>query len=234
MAYGLYGLGRWLFIGGTVSAVDNADWILRLERTLHVAIERPVQHALDFGLPIRILNYVYLAAQLVAVPAVLVWLYASAPEIYRTLRNTVLVTWVLAIPVYALFPVAPPRLAHIGIIDTLASSDRVSLSSHLATTLYNPLAAVPSLHVGFAFAVSIAGAASLRRLWAQGLFLTWGPLVTIAVVATGNHFVFDVLTGIAITAIGYIGGLLLARGLRPRPRSASPPGSLATAPSAIS
>jgi hypothetical protein len=46
---------------------------------------------------------------------------------------------------------------------------------------------VPSLHVGFAVAVGVTLALALRRPWAKALALTWGPLVGLAVVATGNH-----------------------------------------------
>ncbi|HEX8714962.1 MAG TPA: phosphatase PAP2 family protein [Solirubrobacteraceae bacterium] len=225
-AYALYGLARWLFVGETAVADANAHSIVELERSLHVAVERSVQHALDVGVLIRILNFIYLAAQLAAVPAALIWLYRRSPRVYRTLRNTILATWVLAIPVYALFPVAPPRLAHVGIVDTLAGPGPGILDSHLATAMYNPLAAVPSLHVGFAFAVGVACAMSLNRVWAKGLVLVWGPLVSIAVVATGNHFVFDLVAGIVITAIGYATGRALAGWLdrRARPaRTAKPP-----------
>jgi hypothetical protein len=36
------------------------------------------------------------------------------------MRNTVLATWLLALPIYALFPVAPPRLADIFVTDIAA------------------------------------------------------------------------------------------------------------------
>ena len=38
------------------------------------------------------------------------------------LRNTVLATWLIAIPIYALFPVAPPRLAGVGLVDTITAA----------------------------------------------------------------------------------------------------------------
>jgi uncharacterized membrane protein len=55
----------------------------------------------------------------------------------------------------------------------------------LSTAFYNPLAAVPSLHAGFAPAVAVALAFALRRRWAKALALAWAPLVALAVVATG-------------------------------------------------
>jgi PAP2 superfamily len=72
-----------------------------------------------------------------------------------------------------------------------------------STMFYNPYAAVPSLHVGLAFAVGIAAAAVLRRPWTKALVLLWGPLVTLAVVATGNHYFFDAATGLLVAAMAF-------------------------------
>ena len=108
-------------------------------------------------------------------PGALIWLYARSPAVYRQLRNTVLATWLIAVPIYALFPVAPPRLAGVGIDDTISGHSEANLNSHVATSFYNSFAAVPSLHAGFAFAVGIAVAVALRRPWAKALALLWAP-----------------------------------------------------------
>ena len=54
-----------------------------------------------------LLSHIYLAAQIVVLPGVLFAMYRWAPQVYPRLRNTVIATWMLALPVYALFPVAP-------------------------------------------------------------------------------------------------------------------------------
>jgi membrane-associated phospholipid phosphatase len=203
-AYLVYSAGRWLFIGDLPTATANAHDIVDLERDLGLFVERPVQEGLDSGAVVWALNKTYLAAQLVVLPGALVWLYRANRRVYRALRDTVLATWMLSLPIYALFPVAPPRLAGIGIGDTMAGPDGGSeMTGRLATKFFNPLAAVPSLHTGFAFAIGIALAFALRRRWARGLALLWGPLIALTVVATGNHFVFDVAAGIAVTIAGY-------------------------------
>jgi membrane-associated phospholipid phosphatase len=148
------------------------------------------------------LSYVYLAAQIVVLPVVLVAMYRWAPRIYPRLRNTVIVTWMLSLPVYALFPVAPPRLAGVGMIDAVSQQAAVSLAGR-SGWFYNPIAAVPSLHTGFAFALGIAVAAAVKPRWLKLVALAWGPLVALSTVATANHYVFDVVCGLLITAIGY-------------------------------
>ena len=126
-----------------------------------------------------------------------------------------LATWLISIPVYAAFPVAPPRLAHIGLIDTITSQSGFSMDSSLTTSFYNQLAAVPSLHVGFAVAIGIAVASVLRNPVAKGVALLWGPTIGLAVVATGNHFIFDIAAGVVASALGYGLGLLALRPWRP-------------------
>jgi hypothetical protein len=205
--YLVYIAARWLFTGEAGTAQANAEWIIALERSLHLAIEEPVQRALDWQVASWALSNAYLAAQLVVLPGALVWLYRRSPVLYRELRNTVIAAWLLAVPVFALFPVAPPRLADIGMVDTVSREAGVALTGR-STLFYNPLAAVPSLHVGFAFALGIAAAAALRARWAKALALSWGPLVSIAVVATANHYVFDIAAGLAVTAVAYAAGRL--------------------------
>ncbi len=208
-AYLLYIGARWVFAGDPSTARDHAMWIVSLERSLNLEVEESVQHALDGPTVSWLLSNVYMAAQLVVLPGSLFALYRWARPVYRRLRATVLATWMIAVPIHGLWPVAPPRLAGIGITDTV-SDQLVSLSGH-STIFYNAFAAVPSLHVGFAFAISIALASALRWRWAKGLALLWGPLVFLAVVATGNHFVFDGAVGLVVTTAGFAVGTLLPR-----------------------
>jgi membrane-associated phospholipid phosphatase len=205
-AYLAYSTSRYLSVGDLSTATSHARWIVDLQNTLGVGIESSVQAALNGTVVIWILNNLYLAAQLVVVPGTLILLYRRNHEVYVKLRNTVLATWLIAMPIYALFPVAPPRLAGIGLIDTITHGGGVRLDSSLTTAFYNPLAAVPSLHAGFALAVGVALAAAARSWWLKALALSWAPLIGLAVVATGNHFVFDIAAGVLVTVTGYVVG----------------------------
>ena len=205
-AYVVYSASRYVSIGDLSTATGHAEWIVDLQKSIGVNIESSVQAALDGTAFIWILNNLYLAAQLVVVPGTLIWLYRRNHALYVKLRNTVLATWLIAMPIYALFPVAPPRLADIGMIDTITHGGGVRLDSSLTTAFYNPLAAVPSLHAGFALAVGVALAASFRNRVAKVVAWSWAPLIGLAVVATGNHFVFDIAAGVVVTVAGYVVG----------------------------
>jgi PAP2 superfamily len=219
LAYLVYSAARYVTVGDLPSAKAHAAAIVSLEHHLGLGVEASVQHAFTGSWLMWVLNHVYLAAQLVVLPGSLVFLYHRSPAIYARLRNTILATWLLSVPVYALFPVAPPRLAGVGLADTISKSTGFGLDGGLTTSFYNQLAAVPSLHVGFAVAIGIAVAAALRHPVLKGLALLWGPLVGLAVVATGNHFVFDMAAGIVAAALGYVLGAAATRARVRRPVS---------------
>jgi hypothetical protein len=212
IAYLIYEGARLLTAGSYPSAFENAQHVVALERHVNLDVEGTVQRAFLDSPLLTVLNYVYLLAQNLILPASLVLLYRVNRATYRTLRNTLLATWLLSIPVYALFPAAPPRLAGLGIVDTVSSGSPLKMESGTTTSLVNQFAAVPSLHVGFAFAIGIAVAAALRAPLLRVAALLWGPLVLLSVVATGNHFVFDAVAGLAITSVGYGAGRLVANG----------------------
>ena len=242
--YVIYTAARWLVHSHLSTALSNASWVISIEHDARLGIEGSVQHALHFEPASWLLSNVYLAAQLVVPVVVLVYTYVRARPIYISLRNTIIAIWLIAIPVFALFPVAPPRMAGIGLGEAASSGSAIGLTGH-STIFYNPYAAVPSLHVGVALAVSLALAATVHRRWLKAVALLWAPLVTLAVIATGNHYLFDVVTGALTAAVGYALGRWITslvntprpprvRGVAPvrqRPRRPVPElGSAATVP----
>jgi membrane-associated phospholipid phosphatase len=211
LAYAVYTVARFFTIGDLPSAKDHADWIVGLEQSTGTGVEASVQQALSGTWVIWVLNHLYLIAQLGVLPGALIFLYRRSEHLYAALRNTILATWLLSVPVYGLFPVAPPRLADIGLVDTITTQTGFAMDSNLTTSFYNELAAVPSLHVGFAVAIGFAVAAAVKNPVVKFLALMWGPVIGLAVVATGNHYIFDIVAGLVASAMGYGLGTMAAR-----------------------
>ena len=212
LAYLLYSAARFVTIGDLGVATANAEWIISLQNDLGIGVEASVQEGLNGTVALWLLNHLYLAAQLVVLPGALVFLYHRSRPMYERLRNTILATWVLSIPIYAAFPVAPPRLTEAsGLLDTITAQTGMALDSSLTTSFYNELAAVPSLHVGFAVAIGVALAGVLRNPVARMVALAWGPIIGLAVVATGNHYVFDIAAGVVAAGLGYLLGAAVAQ-----------------------
>ena len=113
---------------------------------------------------------------------------------------------------YIVFPATPPWLAAqqgaLGHVSRSSSAGMHLIGLHVSHTfergqaLVNPVAAVPSLHAAFAALVAIFLWPSARRGWR--IVLALYPLAMgVALVATGEHYVTDVLAG-WIYAVGVI------------------------------
>jgi hypothetical protein len=195
-------LSRGIASGGTALAEQHATTVVNLERSLHVFDEASVQRLVHHvpGLP-ALLGYAYLTLHLTATALVLAWVYRHHHHAYRTLRNTLAVASAIAIVGYWLFPTAPPRLAGVGIADTVSGATSINLTSHLVSSFYNPYAAVPSMHIGFALLIGVTVARLARRRSVRIAGALYPLFVLLVIVATGNHFFLDAAAGAAVAAI---------------------------------
>jgi PAP2 superfamily len=200
----LYGVYEVVRGGGHATlgvARRHTDAIVSLEQHLHLYGERAVQHAVRSlpALP-AVLGAAYLLLHFAGTLGFLFWTYKRRRESFPFIRNTLIAATAIALVVYVVYPAAPPRLAGLGFADTVSSGAHVNLSSNLLGSLYNPFAAVPSLHFGYALLVGI-GVATLARRRAVRITGAIYPLVMLfVIVGTGNHFFFDALAGAAVLA----------------------------------
>jgi hypothetical protein len=203
--YAFYELVRGQGHATVAAARAHTDWVVSLERHFHVFGERAVQHAADAvpGAP-TLLGIAYIALHFLGTTAFLVWLYRRHRERFAVVRNTLIAATGIALTFYVLFPVAPPRLAQLGFVDTVTHSAKVNLSSDALGSLYNPFAAVPSLHFGYALLVGVTLVAVARRRWVRVLGALYPGVMLIVIVATGNHFFFDAAAGALTVGAGYL------------------------------
>src|SRR5262249_10989332 len=183
-----------------------------LERNLHVFGERGLQHAAHAvpGLP-SVLGVAYMALHFGLTIGFLVWLYRRRREHFAFVRNTLIVATGIGLVIYVLYPVAPPRLAAIGISDTVTNGAHLNLSSHVLGSVYNPYAAVPSLHFGYSLIVGVAVAAYARRRAVRIAGALYPAAMLTVIVATGNHFFFDAAAGAIVVGIGYLVARVITR-----------------------
>src|SRR3954465_1840561 len=202
--YAVYELVRGQGHATVATARAHTDWVVHLERRFHIFGERAVQHAAD-AVPAAPtgLGIAYIALHFVGTTAFLVWLYRRHPERFARVRNIFITATGIALTLYVLYPVAPPRLAGLGFVDTVSHSAKVNLSSDLLGSFYNPFAAVPSLHFGYALLVGVAVAWLPRRRWVRVLGAVYPAFMLFDIVATGNHFWFDATAGGAVVVAGW-------------------------------
>lgn len=203
--YAVYEVVRGQGHATVAAARAHTDWVVGLERHLHVFGERAVQQAADAvpGAP-TLLGIAYIVLHFLGTTAFLVWLYRRHRERFPIVRNTMIAATGIALTLYVVFPVAPPRLAALGFVDTVSHSAKVNLSSDLLGSLYNPFAAVPSLHFGYALLVGVTIAALSPRRLVRALALSYPLVMLLVIVATGNHFFFDAAAGALAIGAGYL------------------------------
>ena len=126
-----------------------------------------------------------------------------------------------------------------GFIDSVAHFTGVATGQRHGRALFNPYAAVPSMHVGFALMIGWPLARLVKPRRAQGLLGDLPVLVTFVIVATANHFLADAFLGACTAGLGALAAAWLARA-RPavwsfgRARRATAAASLMARPPPIS
>jgi hypothetical protein len=182
-------------------AKQHTDAIVALEQRVHVFGERAIQEAAHAvpTLPTA-LGVAYIALHFVGTTAFLVWIYRRHSERFAFVRNTFIVVSGVSLAIYVLCPAAPPRLAGLGFVDTVTDGAHLNLSSQMLGSVYNPFAAVPSLHFGYALIIGIA----LWSLGRRSAAVAYPSLMLFVIVATGNHFFFDAAAGAIVVVAGYL------------------------------
>jgi hypothetical protein len=219
MAVGLYAIYEVVrgFGSTTLSAARlHTSEIVGLERQLGVFVEGAVQHAVERlpGVPM-LLGFAYMSLHFVATAAVLVWVHRRHRDRFAQVRTTLVVSTAIALAIYVLYPAAPPRLAGLGFADTVSEKAGINMSSDLLGSLYNPFAAVPSLHFGYALLVGVTVAVLARRRWLRWLGAVYPAFMLFTIVATGNHFIFDALAGGIVMVVAYLVARALVADARP-------------------
>jgi hypothetical protein len=220
------------------TALDHAEGLLRAEQALHLDPEQALDTWLagQHTLGVILANY-YDNAHFVVTLGLLGYLWWKRADIYRPLRNSLVLVNMIAFVVFWLYPVAPPRML-VGFIDIVESSNAFgSFHSGALASHADELAAMPSLHIAWAVWCSVALWRMSPRRWVRALAILYPSTIAFTVVATGNHFVFDILAGVAVIAlsvwiVALAGRWIASRAARPRGPGAAPDRRAQAAPRA--
>jgi membrane-associated phospholipid phosphatase len=202
--YLVFGLVRAALDPGAPGATNTAEFVQRLEQALTIDVEYSLNHAM-LGHPVAIYltGYFYRLCVL-AVPAILVWLYVSRRDRYGELRTVLVVMTLLDLLFVWLVPESPPRLAQAGIVDHMADADILgAAASRTPSQTLNISGAMPSMHVAWTTWCAFAVFSVLRQRYPRAAWLVWlfPALVAFVVLVTGHHYVLDVVAGVALFAV---------------------------------
>jgi PAP2 superfamily len=201
--YALYlAIGRLVLRrNGRARARRNAERIVALERRLGLHLEPPVQRAL-LRCP-RLVHGLNLGYGLFNVTLTVGWLlllFRRRDDGFHRFRRACLLAHVGAQPVFLLLPTEPPRALD-GFVDTLSEVSGLDLEHPFLVRFYNPVAAMPSLHVAFAVVTGAEIASRSDSALVRSAARAYPPLVATVVAGTGNHYVLDAVAGAALGVV---------------------------------
>jgi membrane-associated phospholipid phosphatase len=201
-AYLLYQLVRGLIDGNDVAKASwNATKIIHLESSLHVFIEPSIQAwALNEHWLMDIADWTYLNAHYIVTLGALVFIYLRRNDSFYFVRNMVMIAMLFALVGYAVYPTAPPRLMpEWGFTDAIQQFTGVTAEHGPSSALLNLYAAIPSMHVCFSLMIGWPMSRFVKSRIARIAWLVYPMFITFVVIATGNHYLTDVVLG-AVTA----------------------------------
>lgn len=204
VAYFAYFGVRGLTQANPARALENAGRIEAAERWLHIDWESAWQSVIvGHHSLVTIENWTYIWGHWPVIFTTALWLYLRHPRTYYLFRNAFLISGAIGLVIFATFPVAPPRLASIGVVDTVTEYSR-SYRVLQPPAFVNQYAAMPSLHFGWNLLVGIALASVAPRWWLKAAALCIPVLMWFAVILTANHYVIDTAAGatLSLSALG--------------------------------
>ena len=236
-----YSLVRNQFASAAVGpglALNNAEIVIELERSLGLYIESTVQGwFLGWDAFISVWNVFYGLLHFAVTFFTLTWLYLRFPEVYQRWRTTGLLCTGLGLVGFALFPLMPPRLlgdcgaygaclVDTGFVDTMVHYKGLwSFDSGTFQKLSNQYAAMPSIHFAWAFWCFLALRGRIRSGWGRVCLYLYPPLTLYAVVVTANHYWVDAVAGVVCVLLALAWTTPLVRLAQNRRQRARPTGA---------
>jgi len=212
-AYYAYRIVRGIVDGEVTTAFAHSRSLVGLERGMHLFFEPNLQHwALKSSAIVHFADWMYINSHFVVTTTFLIWLYLARNHAFYYVRNMFMIGMGFALVGYVIFPAAPPRmLPEWGFTDTVADFAGQA-ASNTASVLYNPYAAVPSMHVAFALMIAVPAIMVVRTRVLKVLWAFYPLLITFVVMVTANHFWIDAALGVLVAgASAYLAREVFAR-----------------------
>ena len=150
------------------------------------------------------------------------WYYYAAPShpTFATVRRTLTLTNYLAFTLFIFYPVTPPRLLpkEYGFLDTVHHDDAQSV--WMSARFVNQLAAIPSMHFGYAFAIGCtwiyhSGVFRKRfekyevrknKFWKTVycfLGVVYPSFILLVILVTANHYWLDAIIALFAVIVAF-------------------------------
>ncbi|KAI6247055.1 hypothetical protein HI914_04932 [Erysiphe necator] len=172
---------------------------------------------------LTVLNRSYALIHIPGTVGFIGWYYYAAPShaTFATVRRTMTLTNLLAFVIFIMYPCMPPRLLprEYGFLDSVGRNNSESI--WMSGKYVNLLAAMPSMHFGYAFCIGctmiyhsgvlnrILGSGEIQNSKVWALFYIalgiWYPSwILITIIATANHYYLDACVAFIVVLIAFL------------------------------
>jgi hypothetical protein len=211
-AFLLYFLVRGSVVDRDAEALRNALNVIDIEQSLGFFWEPDLNAAiLGYAALIQFFNAVYFWLDFPLIVALGLWMYFFGHRHeYTVARDALLASGAIALVVYHLFPVAPPRLVEgFGFVDTIQQYTGLAYQAESTAPFVNPYAAMPSLHYGWAVLVGGVLIWTTKNLWLRALGVAMPVLQFTSILFTANHYILDAMAGLVVAVLGLLVAMAL-------------------------
>jgi len=197
---------RWVIPNVELIATTNASQLIDFEKALGFFWEPAWQDwAINVGPWLAtFFNWVYIITFFPIVLTAALIYYLVNREKYFYYRSVILLSFAVALTVFVLYPLAPPRyMPEYGFIDTIFEYGPSWYGSREMRTFYNAFASMPSLH--FAWTTIFGFIFFTEKAWYFKILGVLYPTLTLfAISITGNHYIMDAIMGGVTMLITYM------------------------------
>jgi hypothetical protein len=215
VAFLLYFLVRGSVVDRDAEALGNALDVIRVEKALGFYWEQQLNESLiGYGALIQFFNAIYFWMDFPLIVLLALWLYFFGHRHeYTIARDALLASGAIALVVYHLYPVAPPRLLppEYGFVDTLKEYTAPAYQADSTAPFVNPYAAMPSLHYGWAVLVGGVLFWTTKNVWLRALAVSLPVAQFTSILFTANHYILDAMAGLVVGLMGLLIALALQR-----------------------
>jgi membrane-associated phospholipid phosphatase len=209
-------------LGNAASGISHAGDVMHFEMAHDLWIEPAVQnffahthyvlgHEIGWAQIRPLVDAMYGQGHVFFTLFFAMWVFFYRRSLFTFVRNVFLLTNIMAVALYELFPLAPPRLArgllwdghHWQSLNPVFQGGGIKVS-------FNEFAAMPSVHVAWATIVGLTLAWAAKPLIIRVIGLIYPLLMATTVIVTGNHYLSDALGAEVVVLIAVLGSTLFA------------------------
>jgi hypothetical protein len=201
--------------GDVATSLAHAGDVVDLEQSLGIHVEPAFVDEFRGTDAETVLGWLYLNLHLPVLFGFFAATRLLAPARYPVIRTTFALSFVPAVLVIGLYPLAPPKwLPEFGLGPTPSDAE---LTATTGALFHNTTAAAASQHFGFAVFVAVACIWLCRGAPLAWLTLAYPALVFVVIVGTGNHYVVDGVVGMLTFVLAALVAVRVHGHAAPRP-----------------